>query len=191
MENVLNERSVPQKILDSALQCISREGYARVSLRDIAKDAGVALSQLNYYFKNKEGLYRAVVEEISADYALKIEKSIQKMGTAKEKLNSMTGFLTDIMHDKPETAVVLLDLVSMSIWNETFKSMLSGLFDDFSGLIKKYIIGDQALKRDGFSADAMSKAIVGALFGTIMQYILNPSDKSIDETFSCIDLSFI
>ena len=45
---IKDNSSVSQKILDAAYRCIAQKGYARASLRDIAEDAGVALSQLNY-----------------------------------------------------------------------------------------------------------------------------------------------
>lgn len=51
-----------QKILDTAFKCISERGYANVSLRDIANEAGVVLSQLHYYYKNKEGLFTEVIK---------------------------------------------------------------------------------------------------------------------------------
>lgn len=37
-----------QAILEAAYRCIIRQGYAAVSLRQIAREAGVALSQLHY-----------------------------------------------------------------------------------------------------------------------------------------------
>ena len=56
------KKQINPKILISAFECISTNGYANVSLRDIASEAGVALSQINYYFNNKEGLFVEVVK---------------------------------------------------------------------------------------------------------------------------------
>jgi AcrR family transcriptional regulator len=50
-----DKTSQAQKILQTAFHCLSRKGYANVSMRDIADEAGVALSQLHYYYKSKEG----------------------------------------------------------------------------------------------------------------------------------------
>lgn len=59
-----------EKILLAAFKCISSKGYANVSLRDIADEAGVVLSQLNYYYKNKEGLFTEVVKMMIGKYLL-------------------------------------------------------------------------------------------------------------------------
>jgi len=60
--------SQSKKILQTAYQCLSTRGYANVSMRDIADEAGVALSQLNYYYKNKEGLFTEVVKMMMNQY---------------------------------------------------------------------------------------------------------------------------
>lgn len=51
-----------QEILDIATRHFATMDYATVNLEAIAKEAHVTRAPLYYYFKNKEGLYRAVVE---------------------------------------------------------------------------------------------------------------------------------
>jgi TetR/AcrR family transcriptional regulator, regulator of cefoperazone and chloramphenicol sensitivity len=52
------------RILQTALRVFATEGYEGASTRTIAQRAGVNLPALQYYFGNKEGLYRAVIEQI-------------------------------------------------------------------------------------------------------------------------------
>jgi AcrR family transcriptional regulator len=61
MGEKVKNASQAERIFNAAFKCISTKGYANVSLRDIANEAGVVLSQLNYY-KNKEGLFKKVEE---------------------------------------------------------------------------------------------------------------------------------
>lgn len=51
------------KILDAAFQRLAREGYARLSVREIAKDAGVNHALINYHFRSKDQLVIAVLDE--------------------------------------------------------------------------------------------------------------------------------
>lgn len=53
------------RILRTALRVFAEEGYDGASTRTLAQQAGVNLPALQYYFGNKEGLYRAVVDHIS------------------------------------------------------------------------------------------------------------------------------
>jgi len=50
------------RILQAALEVFAAEGYEGASTRTLAQRAGVNLPALQYYFGNKEGLYRAVID---------------------------------------------------------------------------------------------------------------------------------
>jgi AcrR family transcriptional regulator len=51
------------KILDAAYRRLAQEGYAALSLREIAKDAGVNHALINYHFRSKDQLVIAVLDE--------------------------------------------------------------------------------------------------------------------------------
>ena len=52
------------RIIEAALNLFGERGYEGASTRDIAELAGVNAPALNYYFKNKEGVYRACTEHM-------------------------------------------------------------------------------------------------------------------------------
>ena len=56
-----------QVILHVATEHFSAMEYPLVTLENIARDAHITRAPLYYYFKNKEGLYRAVVEASLSD----------------------------------------------------------------------------------------------------------------------------
>jgi AcrR family transcriptional regulator len=54
-----------RRIIDAAIRLFGERGFEGASTRDIAKLAGVNAPALQYYFDNKEGLYRACAEYIA------------------------------------------------------------------------------------------------------------------------------
>ena len=60
-------RSVPTdtktRILDAAFRCLATIGYGALSVREIAKDAGVNHALISYYFGSKDRLVIAVLDE--------------------------------------------------------------------------------------------------------------------------------
>lgn len=52
------------RLIESALKLFGERGFEGASTRDIATEAGLNAPALQYYFDNKEGLYRACVEHI-------------------------------------------------------------------------------------------------------------------------------
>lgn len=54
-----------RRIIDAAIRLFGERGYEGASTRDIAQAAGVNAPALQYYFDNKEGVYRACAEYIA------------------------------------------------------------------------------------------------------------------------------
>jgi AcrR family transcriptional regulator len=56
------ETSVRDKIVQAAIDCIEREGIQAVTIRSIAKEAGVNSAAINYYFRTKEILVKEALQ---------------------------------------------------------------------------------------------------------------------------------
>ena len=52
------ERDTRARLLDTAVQLFGAHGFAAVSVRDIAQEAGVNLAAVNYHFSSKEKLWQ-------------------------------------------------------------------------------------------------------------------------------------
>ena len=55
------------RIIEAAIELFGEHGFEGASTRDIAARAGVNAPALQYYFENKEGVYRACVEMLADD----------------------------------------------------------------------------------------------------------------------------
>ncbi len=58
-----------QQILDGVLAVLARDGISGVSMRAVAREAGVALGLMNYYFDDKRSLIGAALRHIGAQDA--------------------------------------------------------------------------------------------------------------------------
>ena len=54
-----------EKLIMSAIGLFAEYGYDKVSIRQIAADAGANSSMISYYFGSKQGLYEAILRELS------------------------------------------------------------------------------------------------------------------------------
>ncbi|MBG6216990.1 AcrR family transcriptional regulator [Arthrobacter sp. CAN_A6] len=52
------------RILEAALELLSRHGISGVNMRAVAREAGVALGLVNYYYEDKMSLIRAALHQI-------------------------------------------------------------------------------------------------------------------------------
>lgn len=67
-------REATQKnLIAAARRAFGENGYAETSLGDIADDCDVTIRPIYHYFKNKLGLFKAVVEDIEREHIAKIQ----------------------------------------------------------------------------------------------------------------------
>jgi TetR/AcrR family transcriptional regulator, regulator of cefoperazone and chloramphenicol sensitivity len=96
-----------QRILDVALKAFGEASFKAVTTRRISEASGVSLPTLQYYFGDKEGLYRACAEAIVERYrrdasgaAAEAAKALQeKCGpeTARVRLKALIGALAGFL----------------------------------------------------------------------------------------------
>ena len=190
MTDTTRKMSQSEKILMAAFKCISSKGYANVSLRDIAKEAGVALSQLNYYYKNKEGLFSEVVKKMIEKYLVEVEKCLNKDVSPKEKLRSLIKYFQDLLKYDPELFKLLFDFTGLSLWSSNFSCLLNNFFKEFSNMIEKFILNNiQTKELRGYSPRDLSRLILGAMFGTSIQVLLDKEDE-LPETLNIMQILF-
>ena len=60
----MDTRDTRLAILDAAEKLIAAQGFAATTIKRVAQEAGVNTALLYYYFPDKEGVYRAVVDRL-------------------------------------------------------------------------------------------------------------------------------
>ncbi|MTI57074.1 TetR/AcrR family transcriptional regulator [Geosporobacter ferrireducens] len=188
----LENMTQSQRILKAALKCIGSKGYANVSLRDIADEADVVLSQLNYYYKNKEGLFSEIIKTLTQQYLSEVEENLKKGKSGKERLNFLVEYFQEMLRTKPELFTLLFDLTSMSLWSETLKELQNGLFNSIVALIEEYITSEFAGKEEFklVSPMMLSRLMLGTLFGTSIQVMLANEKEDMIRSLSKLKVLF-
>jgi len=67
---------IRQRLIVSARERFLTEGVDGASLRQIAKDAGTNIGMVYYYFKTKDELFLAVVQDVYGDLLADMERSL-------------------------------------------------------------------------------------------------------------------
>ncbi len=181
-----------QKILNAAFKCISARGYANVSLRDIADEAGVVLSQLNYYYKNKEGLFTEIVKTLAQQYLNEVEDNLKRGKAERVGISCLIKYFQEMLRKNPELFKLLFDLTGMALWSKSLKELLNDLFNSLAGLIEKYIVDDFSGKEKFKykSSMALSRMMLGTLFGTSIQVMLADGKEDMIDSLSTLEVLF-
>ncbi len=86
-----------RRILETALDLFAAHGYEGASTRQIAEGAGVNLPAIQYYFGNKEGLYRAIIEDIVADTERHMSGVLPRVRAALDDPGTPAAELTELL----------------------------------------------------------------------------------------------
>lgn len=103
------DNAVRARLMEAAKAEFLRCGYAKASLRTIAREAGVSTGSVYFFFGSKEALFHAVV-----DGTAEALRQVLTEGTRTEYSGEATGEENDVafircLHAHPEEAVILLE----------------------------------------------------------------------------------
>lgn len=119
------------RILDAAFQRLAREGYGGLSVREIAKDAGVNHALVNYHFKSKELLVVAVLDEANRRLLTRQERLYAAAGSYADKWSQARRFYENDLASGFVRVLMELNAASMSnpVLREEFRPRMNAWFD--------------------------------------------------------------
>lgn len=96
------------RLLSAGRRLFALEGLEGTRVDRLADRAGVNKALINYHFRGKTGLYRAVLEEIFQEAANELEQRIGGEVAPMERLRAWASALGEIMDEKPDFAALFL-----------------------------------------------------------------------------------
>lgn len=158
------------KILAIAEGLFADLGFDATSTRLIAKEAGVNIAMLHYYFGGKEGLYVAILEKHFTENRLRLQNINNDNISSFEKLEVFIDSYVDNM--KRTRSIQRLMYIEMSL------SLRSKLNDHIIELLSKNLQQIKKIIEDGVANGTFNKVdsdmLIASMFGTKI-YLINAS----------------
>ena len=172
------DASAEGQIIEAAYFLLAERGYANVSTREIASAAGVALSQLNYYFKTKDNLYRRIIDMAVRRIVDDLKSLLSGDSDRKKNFTLLIDYCKDMIARDTATMKLLLDFTVQAMWNKGIKIYIYGLFRELNLLVQKYIIKDDKDQKTfkGVPVDYVAEIAIYAVFGMTLHVILGKRD---------------
>lgn len=115
------EQQQREKILQAAVGCFCRRGYHETTVQDICDEAGLSKGGLYTYFKSKEEILAAIVEDSFIGALTEAEAVAKSAGTALEKLERVAAAVIDRFTSRGPYASHSPQLL-LEIWAESSKN---------------------------------------------------------------------
>ena len=101
-----------EKIIASAEKLFYQKGKAGTSMQDIADDAGINRTLLNYYFRSKDQLFEAVFRKAMESFVPDLAVMINAHNAFEEYVPAMVEKIIDTMLENPHIPNFILQELS-------------------------------------------------------------------------------
>jgi len=130
-----------EKIIASAEKLFYQKGKSGTSMQDIADDAGINRTLLNYYYRSKDQLFEAVFRKALGSFVPSLAAMLQSDVSFEEYLPAMIETIIDVMIENPQIPIFILQELSSN--PERMPQIIKEMGVDPSMVIKKMAKGEQ------------------------------------------------
>ena len=179
MKKVERSEFTRAALLKSARELFTEHGYADTATEDIAQRAGVTRGAIYYQFRDKSGLFRAVLEDLNLNIVKKVMSTIQSGQGGPEDLwdnrvHAGTEAYLDACLDPTVQRIALIEASAVLGWEEhrdlDEKSGLGLIRGTLQEVLEAGLIAPQPL-------EPLAHLVLGAITEAVM-YIARADDVS-------------
>lgn len=171
-----------QDILLAALHVFSRDGFSAARTDDVAEEAGVSKGTLYLYFKSKEDMFKAVIEDNLRpvlDEATKL--SLEGKLSAEEQLTTMLKFFYENVLNTERRQILRLVIAEGPNFPDIAKFHYENIIAPAQALTKDLIAkGVASGEFRDIPGDYLTKAIVGSALAAGLWKTVFDEMESID-----------
>lgn len=128
-----------EQILEAAIRCVKKWGMERVTLNDIATEAGVARSTVYKYYTNRDDVLRAALLQSAYGFGLRLVEHIAQLPTPGEKLIEAVVYGIKTLPEEP-SLMLLSDSALSHLVSEHSLTTPQGL--DMGTAMMAFILGE-------------------------------------------------
>jgi AcrR family transcriptional regulator len=170
-----------EQIVAAALRALVRDGVDRTTMRTVAAEAKVSLSTLHYVFQSKEGLFRAVLEEIIQEISQDLEFLRSPGLSMSETLEKAIRHSWARMAAKgPGLQILQYELLSYALRTPNLADMARWQYDEYSRVVATWCraAAEDAGETCAVGFDALARAIVALMDGLVLQRLATQPDTA-------------
>lgn len=123
------------EIIQATKKILVDDGLANLSTRRVARELGISIGNLHYYFSTKNDLLQAVIEDVIRGYDQEFEREAKLFPNAPRK--RIEAFLRYLIADakKPEVRAFFYQLWGMSVQNEFAADLRDKAYNRFTDMM--------------------------------------------------------
>ncbi|MGD0946863.1 MAG: TetR/AcrR family transcriptional regulator [Candidatus Binatia bacterium] len=160
------------QILDAFHICAVRKGLEIASLREVAEEAGVPVSNLHHFFKNRDEMVSELVKRIVGGIVANLRAEVRHSEDSKRRLKRIFEFLLGSRGQKLEDGSLYYDLWSLAHRSQTVRQTFQHLIRDQRETFFEMLVGtSDIVKLSKTEKKEIANIIIALMEGTF--YVLD------------------
>ena len=118
-----------EQVLDAAIRTLATLGYAKTSIGDIAKTAGMSKGAVHYHFESKHDLIAQVLERCAAMLRARVRQAWEVPGEPAERVRRALSEMRRMRRDAMPELRVLADMMAQGLYDASIRKPIAALFE--------------------------------------------------------------
>jgi TetR/AcrR family transcriptional regulator, transcriptional repressor for nem operon len=159
-------------ILNSAIKVFAKKGFEAARMEDIAKAAKLSVGGVYWYYKSKEEIIIAIMEQLIDKDVKDLQCLLKTEGTVRERLEA---YISSSVEAAQECALVTYELYSLAPRNSKVRNHIRAYLQTYREVIEQFIL--QGIKRKEFksvNAGDAAQTFMALYEGTLELSLLDP-----------------
>lgn len=133
-----------EAILAAAVEVFARMGLAQAKISDIAAAAGVSYGLVYHYFRTKEAVFGALIEQAAASMQGAAGWLAALPGTPRQRLEQLTAAMLDGLKAQPGHFLIALEALTKEGVPQGFRQTVWQSSEAFRGAVAEVVAAGQA-----------------------------------------------
>jgi AcrR family transcriptional regulator len=171
------------QIVRATVRCLAREGYTRLTMKKVAREAGVSQGILHYYFADKRAMLVATLKVVSGDLDRRVAAAQSRTGRdPRARLRALVRACLEVAVRRPEVWVVFVEFWGEMLHDRRLRALNAEVYSRTRRLIGR-LIGEGVRAGHFRPVDPARAAavVLGLVDGLSLQLTFDPAAFAVAE----------
>ena len=156
---------------------LMHEGVGRTTMRAVAGEAGIPLGTLQYVFPSKQGLLKAVIEDVVEEIS-GVLRGVSETETGLENAirHGVRNFWSQLVDEHRNLQLVQYELVTHALRAPGLDDLPAWQYERYTQVVAHWC--QEAARRAGercaVSFERLARVLVAGIDGLILQHVVSP-----------------
>ena|SRR6185369_805316 len=169
-----------QELINATISVVAAHGYSETTVSRVAKEAGLSLGLIHFYFKSKDHLFEETLQHLSDEYDLVWQAALREFdGSAPRRLVGMIYAFFDKQVFSQDRLAVWFAFWADAKLRDRFRQDVVKTEQRYSRAILQTMREISAdVKLDKAQADVIATSLISMIDGFWLQFMINPQSAT-------------